>query len=84
MRADLYQGEPNDERYTYCSNGFLNNRTGLFDIVSDYFPTIQLTGAYLGSGPQYHPNMDRFMSILFAGDKMLEESIPDHWLLHQQ
>ena len=27
MRADLYQGEPNDERYTYCSNGFLNNRT---------------------------------------------------------
>ena len=73
MRADLYQGEPNDERYTYCSNGFLNNRTGLFDIVSDYFPTIQLTGAYLGSGPQYHPNMDRFMSILFAGDKMLEE-----------
>jgi len=63
----------NDERYTYCSNGFLNNRTGLFDIVSDYFPTIQLTGAYLGSGPQYHPNMDRFMSILFAGDKMLEE-----------
>ena len=49
MRADLYQGEPNDERYTYCSNGFLNNRTGLFDIVSDYFPTIQLTGAYLGS-----------------------------------
>lgn len=25
MRADLYQGEPNDERYTYCSNGFLNN-----------------------------------------------------------
>ena len=73
MRADLYQGEPNDERYTYCSNGFLNNRTGLFDIVSDYFPTIQLTGAYLGSGPQYHPNMDRFMSTLFAGDKTLEE-----------
>lgn len=37
----------------------------------DYFPTIQLAGAYLGNFPQSHPIMDKFLSTLFDGNDML-------------
>ncbi len=67
MRANNFFGEPNDERYTYCKNGFFNNQTGVMEqCISGYFPTIQLNGQYLGQEPQYHSLMDNFMSTLFA------------------
>lgn len=73
MRAVPVSEEPNDERFTLCQNGYFNNTTGIMEIgvPDNYFPTIQLTGSYLGSAPQYHPLMDEFMSTLFAGNELL-------------
>lgn len=73
MRACPFNGEPNDERYTYCQNGYFNNFTGSMESATpvDYFPTIQLAGAYLGNFPQSHPIMDKFLSTLFDGNDML-------------
>ncbi len=73
MRACFFIGEPNDERYTYCINGYFNNFTGSMENVTptDYFPTIQLAGAYLGNFQQFHPLMDKFLSTLFDANGML-------------
>lgn len=73
MRAYTFVGEPNDERYTYCQNGYFNNRTGTMetDTPYNYFPTIQLAGSYLGVAPQTHPLMDNFLSTLFNRNAML-------------
>lgn len=73
MRAYFFNGEPNDERYTYCINGYFNNVKGSMESATpvDYFPTIQLAGAYLGNFPQSHPIMDKFLSTLFDGNDML-------------
>ena len=73
MRANIFCGEPNDERYTYCRNGYFNNQTGTLGIIApnDYFPTIQLAGFYLGAAPQFHPLMDKFLSTLFDEDNLL-------------
>lgn len=73
MRAYFFNGEPNDERYTYCQNGYLNNYTGLMESIAtaSYFPTIQLAGSYLGAAPQAHPLMDKFLSTLFDEKTML-------------
>lgn len=73
MRAPRYIGEPNDERYTFCRNGYFNNLEGRMEwfVPTDYFPTIQLKGAYLGPGPQFHPMMDEFFETLFNGDPIL-------------
>lgn len=73
MRASAFIGEPNDERYTYCKNGYFNNFTGSMESATptDYFPTIQLAGSYLGVAPQVHPIMDKFLSTLFDGNDML-------------
>lgn len=73
MRAFPFNGEPNDERYTYCINGYFNNFTGSMESTTptDYFPTIQLAGSYLGVAPQIHPIMDKFLSTLFDGNDML-------------
>lgn len=73
MRAYFFDGEPNDERYTYCQNGYFKNYNGLMEsiIPVDYFPTIQLVGSYLGVAPQVHPIMDKFLSTLFNGNDML-------------
>lgn len=73
MRAYFFNGEPNDERYTYCINGYFNNVKGSMESTTpvDYFPTIQLAGSYLGVAPQIHPIMDKFLSTLFDGNDML-------------
>lgn len=73
MRANTYYGQPNDERYTYCLNGYFNNYTGSMEFFSpaDYFPTIKLAGAYLGFASQVHPFMDSFLSTLFDGNAIL-------------
>lgn len=73
MRAYFFNGEPNDERYTYCINGYFNNVKGSMESTTpvDYFPTIQLAGSYLGVAPQVHPIMDKFLSTLFDGNDML-------------
>lgn len=73
MRASPFIGEPNDERYTYCKNGYFNNQTGALEEISpiEYFPTIQLAGFYLGAAPQFHPLMDKFLSTLFDEDNLL-------------
>lgn len=73
MRAYFFNGEPNDERYTYCQNGYFNNFTGSIENITpaDYFPTIQLAGVYLGNFPQFHPLMDKFLSTLFDANDML-------------
>lgn len=73
MRACFFNGEPNDERYTYCINGYFNNFTGSMENINptDYFPTIQLAGAYLENSPQPHPLMDKFLSTLFDENDML-------------
>lgn len=73
MRAENFRGEPNDERYTYCRNGFFNNQTGTLEVIApnDYFPTIQLSGSYLGRFPQHHPLMDQFLSVLFDKNDIL-------------
>ena len=42
------QGEPNDERYTYCSNGFLNNRTGMLIMFLITFRPFSLPGRIWG------------------------------------
>lgn len=75
MRAYFFNGEPNDERYTYCQNGYLNNYTGLMESINpvSYFPTIQLAGSYLGAAPQAHPLMDKFLATLFDEKTMLIE-----------
>lgn len=73
MRAENFRGEPNDERYTFCKNGFFNNQTGTLEGIApnDYFPTIQLAGSYLGPFPQYHPLTDQFLSVLFDKNDIL-------------
>lgn len=73
MRAYFFNEEPNDERYTYCINGYFNNVKGSMESTTpvDYFPTIQLAGSYLGVAPQVHPIMDKFLSTLFDGNDML-------------
>lgn len=75
MRACFFNGESNDERYTYCQNGYLNNHTGSMESITpaSYFPTIQLAGSYLGAAPQNHPLMDNFLSTLFDEKAMLIE-----------
>lgn len=73
MRASPFIGEPNDERYTYCKNGYFNNQTGALEVIAPihYFPTIQVAGSYLGTAPQIHPLMDKFLSTLFDENDML-------------
>lgn len=73
MRASSFTGEPNDERYTYCKNGYFNNQTGALEVIAPihYFPTIQVAGSYLGTAPQIHPLMDKFLSTLFDENDML-------------
>ena len=73
MRANTIVVEPNDERYTYCRNGYYNNQTGTMENIapSDYFPTIQLAGAYHSELSQHHPMMDSFLATIFNSDSLL-------------
>lgn len=69
-RADYFYGTPNDERFTFFLNGYVDNQTGqLLARVPDYFPTIKVQANYIDH-PYilHHPLTDKFFNDIAGGD----------------
>lgn len=68
--------EPNDNRYSLCLNGYIDNSTGqIVPNAKNYFPTLYINASYLPDKQLFHPTMDKFLDDISGGDTVLIKRI---------